>query len=50
MVVGTSLVVVGTLLSCVVEDGRHACSESDATVVLETVEEVDCSSVPLCTD
>ena len=50
MVVGTSRVVVGTLLSCVVEDGRHACNESDATVVLETVEEVDYSSFPLCTD
>ena len=50
MVVGTSLVVVGTLLSCVVEDGRHACNESVATVVLETAEEVDYFSVPLCTD
>ena len=49
MVVGTSIVV-DTLLSCVVEDDRHACNELVATVVLETEEEVDCSSVPLCTD
>ena len=50
MVVGTSRVVVGTLLSCVVEDDRHACNELVATVVLETAEEVGCSSVPRCTD
>ena len=46
---GTLIVMVDTLLSCVV-DGRRACNESVATVVLETVEGVDCLFVLLCTD